>query len=129
MEFSIENFVASPTVEELLTLRTADLLLVVDCYKVPVVRSNMRKTETLNQTIRWLVDEENVPHHALRNMSVNLEDRSQENVEIRLKELELKRQGLSWSVKEFHLKMLVRLVFMIGILRVQVLVILTLPNM
>ena len=30
MEFSIDNFVASPTVEELMTLRKADLLLVVD---------------------------------------------------------------------------------------------------
>ena len=91
MEFSIENFVASPTVEELLTLRKSDLLLVVDHYKVTAVKSSMRKTEILNQTIRWLVDEEIFPPHALRSLSVSSGDESNVNVEVRLKELELEK--------------------------------------
>ena len=91
MEFSIENFVASPTVEQLLTLRKADLLLVVDYYKVSAVKSSMRKKEILNQTIRWFVDEGIFPPHALRSVSPSSEDESQVNVEVRLRELELEK--------------------------------------
>ena len=71
MEFSIENFVASPTVEELMTLRKSDLLVVVDHYKVSAVKSTMRKSDILTQVIRWFVDEEIFSPHALSKVPAN----------------------------------------------------------
>ena len=63
----------------------------MDKYEVAGVKSNMRKSEILTQTIRWLVNEENFPPHALRSIFVSPGDEPQGSVEVRLKELEIEK--------------------------------------
>ena len=94
MEFSIENFDASPTVEELLTLRKADLLLVVEYYKVPAVKSTMRKSDILTQVIRWFVDEEIFAPHALSKVPANRPTDDNPSEQVRLRELEMEKSRL-----------------------------------
>ncbi|XP_072182212.1 uncharacterized protein [Diadema setosum] len=90
-EFSIEKFVDSPTVEELLTLKKVDLLRVAENYKVPAVKSTMKKSEITQHTIKFLVDEEVFPLQALRSISGSPPGDVQGSVEVRLKELELEK--------------------------------------
>ena len=93
--------------EELLSLKKAELLLVADHYKVLDVRSNMRKSEVLKKTVQWLVEEEDVlPREALN--STSTPDDSHGNrasdVEVRLRELELEKARVELQREQVSLQ-------------------------
>ena len=54
--FSLDEFVQSPSVEKLLTVRKDDLLLVVNHYKVSQIKSYMKKSEILKKIVHYLVE-------------------------------------------------------------------------
>ena len=87
--FSVDKFAANPTVEELMTLRKSDLLLVVDHFNVSAVKSTMRKSEILRQILCWFVDEEMFPPHALSTITTNSDETPA--MEVRLRELEIEK--------------------------------------
>ena len=89
-DFSLEKFVESPTVEELLVLKKADLLQVANHYQVAEVKSNWRKVEIVKAIIQWLVEEEDVlPLDALNSMPGASQGKENAEEKLRLKELEL----------------------------------------
>ena len=81
---------ASPMVEELLTLKKVDLMQVAIHYKVAEVKSTWRKSEMLKAIIQWLVEEDDVlPLDALRSMPGVSQENQDPAEKLRLKELEL----------------------------------------
>ncbi|XP_063963929.1 uncharacterized protein LOC135156194 [Lytechinus pictus] len=88
-EFSLDDFVDSPSVEKLLVLKKVHLLEIAHHYQVAEVRTTWRKLEILKAVIQWLVEEEDVlPLEALSKVpieSVNVDLTEK----LRLKELEL----------------------------------------
>ena len=58
MTFDIEKFVASPTQEELMTLKKDDLLLIVKYYKLEDIKRSMRKADIYNSLLRYFVEQE-----------------------------------------------------------------------
>ena len=58
MTFDIEKFVASPTQEELMTLKKDDLLSIVKHYNLEGIKRSMRKAAICNSLLRYFVEQE-----------------------------------------------------------------------
>ena len=58
MPFSLENFVATPSVELLKSAKKSDLLDIADHYALTSIKTSMLKHEIKNILIKFLVDEE-----------------------------------------------------------------------
>ena len=58
MAFDIETFVASPTQEELITLKKDELLMIVKYYKLEDIKRLMRKAAIYNSLLRYFVKQE-----------------------------------------------------------------------
>ena len=57
MTFDIEKFVASPTQEELISLKKDELLMIAKYYKLEDIKRSMRKAAIYNSLLRYLVEQ------------------------------------------------------------------------
>ena len=58
MTFNIEKFVASPTQEELITLKKDELLMIVKDYNLEDIKRSMRKAAIYNSLLKYFVEQE-----------------------------------------------------------------------
>ena len=58
MTFDVEKFVASPTQEELISLKKDELLLIVKHYKLEDIKRSIRKAAICNSLLRYYVGQE-----------------------------------------------------------------------
>ena len=58
MTFDIETFAASPTQEELITLKKNELLMIAKYYKSEDIKRSMRKAAIYNSLLRYFVEQE-----------------------------------------------------------------------
>jgi len=116
MSFKVEKFTSAPSVEELNTLKKAELLQLVNHYHLTAV-SSMPKSQIKQIVLAHLVDEEIIPSseateemvrgergltgdEVLQLKSLEFEEREKEReARFRLKELEFKEKELSLQVK------------------------------
>ena len=57
MTFDIEKFVASPTQEELISLKKDELLMIVKYYKLEDIKRSMRKAAIYNSLLTYFVEQ------------------------------------------------------------------------
>ena len=58
MTCEVEKFVASPTQEELISLKKDELLMIVKYYKLEDIKRSMRKAAIYNTMLRYFVEQE-----------------------------------------------------------------------
>ena len=115
MSFEVEKFTSTPSVEELNTLKKAELLKLINHYHLTAL-SSMPKSQ-IKKSFTHLVDEEIIPssevtdemvrgergltgEEVLQLKRLGIEEREKEReARLRLKELEFKEKELSLQVK------------------------------
>lgn len=123
MSFEVEKFTETPSVEELNTLKKAELLQLINHYHL-TASSSMPKSQIKQVIVAHLVDEEIIPsseateeigrgekgltgEEVLQLKRLELEERDKEReARLRLKELEFKEKelNLQLKIKELEVK-------------------------
>ena len=101
MTFDIEKFVASPTQEELISLKKAELLMIVKYYKLEDVTRSMRKAAIYNSLLRYFVEQEVFEDSVLEFLEETKDgSKSSEQLAMRKMEMEMEERQRN---REFEL--------------------------